>query len=216
MLRLFIAALFGGLIGLEREYRAKEAGFRTHFLVALGSALFMLLSQYGFEGILSTGQNVRLDPSRIAAQVVSGIGFIGAGTIIFQKHIVRGLTTAAGLWVTAAIGMSTGAGLFILSLLATVLVLICLETMHIVHGSIGNKNVFLKFSAPSVQAIQDTLNRFKEWDVIIESFKQEENALNEMTNYVVTLELTMKRRQFDKHLYDMLVQEEGINIMEMN
>ena len=216
MLRLFIAALFGGLIGLEREYRAKEAGFRTHFLVALGSALFMLLSQYGFEGILSTGQNVRLDPSRIAAQVVSGIGFIGAVTIIFQKHIVRGLTTAAGLWVTAAIGMSTGAGLFILSLLATVLVLICLETMHIVHGSIGNKNVFLKFSAPSVQAIQDTLNRFKEWDVIIESFKQEENALNEMTNYVVTLELTMKRRQFDKHLYDMLVQEEGINIMEMN
>ena len=216
MLRLFIAALFGGLIGLEREYRAKEAGFRTHFLVALGSALFMLLSQYGFEGILSTGQNVRLDPSRIASQVVSGIGFIGAGTIIFQKHIVRGLTTAAGLWVTAAIGMSTGAGLFILSLLATVLVLICLETMHIVHGSIGNKNVFLKFSAPSVQAIQDTLNRFKEWDVIIESFKQEENALNEMTNYVVTLELTMKRRQFDKHLYDMLVQEEGINIMEMN
>ena len=145
MLRLFIAALFGGLIGLEREYRAKEAGFRTHFLVALGSALFMLLSQYGFEGILSTGQNVRLDPSRIASQVVSGIGFIGAGTIIFQKHIVRGLTTAAGLWVTAAIGMSTGAGLFILSLLATVLVLICLETMHIVHGSIGNKNVFLKF-----------------------------------------------------------------------
>ena len=216
MLRLFIAALFGGLIGLEREYRAKEAGFRTHFLVALGSALFMLLSQYGFEGILSTGQNVRLDPSRIASQVVSGIGFIGAGTIIFQKHIVRGLTTAAGLWVTAAIGMSTGAGLFILSLLATVLVLICLETMHIVHGSIGNKNVFLKFSAPSVQAIQDTLNRFKEWDVIIESFKQEENALNEMTNYVITLELTMKRRQFDKHLYDMLVQEEGINIMEMN
>ena len=67
-----------------------------------------------------------------------------------------------------------------------------------------------------MQAIQDTLNRFKEWDVIIESFKQEENALNEMTNYVVTLELTMKRRQFDKHLYDMLVQEEGINIMEMN
>ena len=106
MLRLFIAALFGGLIGLEREYRAKEAGFRTHFLVALGSALFMLLSQYGFEGILGTGQNVRLDPSRIAAQVVSGIGFIGAGTIIFQKHIVRGLTTAAGLWVTAAIGLA--------------------------------------------------------------------------------------------------------------
>ena len=98
ILRIFVAALLGGLIGLEREYRAKEAGFRTHFLVALGSALFMLISQYGFEGILTSGLNVRLDPARIAAQVVSGIGFIGAGTIIFTKHIVRGLTTAAGLW----------------------------------------------------------------------------------------------------------------------
>ena len=90
ILRLFAAAVMGGAIGLERGYRAKEAGFRTHFLVALGSAIFMILSQYGFEDLLihtkATGINVRLDPSRIAAQVVIGIGFIGAVTIIFQKH----------------------------------------------------------------------------------------------------------------------------------
>ena len=215
ILRLFIAALFGGLIGLEREYRAKEAGFRTHFLVALGSALFMLLSQYGFEDILTSGLSVRLVPSRISAQVVSGIGFIGAGTIIFQKHIVRGLTTAAGLWVTAAIGMATGAGLFVLSLMATILVLLCLETMDIVHGNIGSKNVFLKFSTTTLQSVQDVLNRFKEWGVSVETFKQEEVSTNGPLHYIVSLELTMKRRQFDKHLYDILRQDEDIQVLEM-
>lgn len=95
--RLFLAGILGAVIGLEREYRAKEAGFRTHFLVSLGSALIMIVSQYGFEGVL--GENgIGLDPSRVAAQVVSGIGFIGAGTIIIQRQFVRGLTTAAGIW----------------------------------------------------------------------------------------------------------------------
>lgn len=101
--RLLLAGVLGAVIGLDREYRAKEAGFRTHFLVALGSALFMIVSQYGFSGVLA-GADVKLDPSRVAAQVVSGIGFLGAGTIIFQKQVVRGLTTAAGLWATAGIG----------------------------------------------------------------------------------------------------------------
>jgi putative Mg2+ transporter-C (MgtC) family protein len=215
ILRLFIAALLGGLIGLEREYRAKEAGFRTHFLVALGSAMFMLLSQYGFEGILSSGQSVRLDPSRIAAQVVSGIGFIGAGTIIFQKHIVRGLTTAAGLWVTAAIGMTTGAGLFALSVMGTILVLLCLETMHIIMGSVGNRNVFLKLSAQSPKDVQDLLNRFKEWSVVVDSFKQEESTVNDERRYIVSMELNMRRRQFEDHLYDMLQADETIQVLEL-
>ena len=107
-LRIFIAGMLGGAIGLEREYRAKEAGFRTHFLVSLGSALFMILSHSGFDFILQDGNNVSLDPSRIASQVVTGIGFIGAGIIIFQKQVVHGLTTAAGLWVTSAIGLTCG------------------------------------------------------------------------------------------------------------
>ena len=102
--RLLVAGVLGAIIGLDREYRAKEAGFRTHFLVALGSALFMIVSKYGFWDILgNTG--IGLDPSRIAAQVVSGIGFLGAGTIIIQKLFVRGLTTAAGIWATSAIGI---------------------------------------------------------------------------------------------------------------
>ena len=97
IIRLCVAGLCGTVIGLDREYRVKDAGFRTHFLVALGSALIMIVSQYGFADILMhTG--VGLDPSRIAAQVVSGIGFIGAGTIIIHRQLVRGLTTAASLW----------------------------------------------------------------------------------------------------------------------
>lgn len=94
VLRLLVAGILGAIIGLDREYRAKEAGYRTHFLVSLGSALIMIVSQYGFQEIIKES-SVTLDPSRVAAQVVSGIGFIGAGTIIFQKQIVRGLTTAA-------------------------------------------------------------------------------------------------------------------------
>ena len=131
LLRIFCAAVLGGLIGLEREYRAKEAGFRTHFLVAMGSALLMIVSAYGFESV-PLSEPHRWDVSRIAAQVVSGIGFIGAGTIIFRKaeNIVSGLTTAAGLWVTAAIGLACGGGMYILSIGCTLMVLTGLEAFN--------------------------------------------------------------------------------------
>ncbi len=133
ILRIFVAALLGGAIGLEREYRAKEAGLCTHFLVALGSAVFMIVSAYGFDGVMNTPEH-RWDVSRVAAQVVSGIGFIGAGTIIFHKseNVVRGLTTAAGLWVTAAIGLACGGGMYVLSIASTVLVLVGLEAFNFV------------------------------------------------------------------------------------
>ena len=133
ILRIFVAALLGGAIGLEREYRAKEAGLRTHFLVALGSAVFMIVSAYGFDGVMNTPEH-RWDVSRVAAQVVSGIGFIGAGTIIFHKseNVVRGLTTAAGLWVTAAIGLACGGGMYVLSIASTILVLVGVEAFNFV------------------------------------------------------------------------------------
>lgn len=132
ILRIFTAALLGSLIGLEREYRSKEAGFRTHFLVAMGSALFMIVSAYGFQTAMGDDDLQRWDVSRVAAQVVSGIGFIGAGTIIFRKdeNVVSGLTTAAGLWVTAAIGLACGGGMYILSIVSTLLVLIGMEAFN--------------------------------------------------------------------------------------
>lgn len=133
ILRIFTAAILGGMIGLEREYRAKEAGFRTHFLVALGSALFMVVSAYGFSDAMGAPEQ-RWDVSRIAAQVVSGIGFIGAGTIIFHKseNVVRGLTTAAGVWVTAAIGLACGGGMYAISIASTILVLAGLEAFNFI------------------------------------------------------------------------------------
>ena len=155
-LNIIIAALLGGIIGLEREYRAKEAGFRTHFLVALGSALFMVVSQYGFAEILRH-PGVSLDPSRVAAQVVSGIGFIGAGTIIFQKHVVRGLTTAAGLWVTSAIGLAGGAGMYVLSITATVLVLLCLEAVYFIQHRFGSRNIAMTFTSPDRENIRQII-----------------------------------------------------------
>ena len=131
ILRIMLAALLGGMIGLEREYRSKEAGFRTHFLVALGSALFMIVSAYGFSDAMNN-ELQRWDVSRVAAQVVSGIGFIGAGTIIFRKaeNIVSGLTTAAGLWVTAAMGLACGGGMYVLAIGSTVMVLLGLEAFN--------------------------------------------------------------------------------------
>ncbi len=115
-----LALAFGlsSLIGLEREWRQKSAGLRTHTLVGVGAALFMLVSKYGFGDVL--GGHVTLDPSRVAAQVVSGLGFIGGGLIFVRRDAVRGLTTAAIVWTTAAIGMACGAGLAILALAATV------------------------------------------------------------------------------------------------
>jgi putative Mg2+ transporter-C (MgtC) family protein len=137
ILSIFIAAILGGAIGLEREYRSKEAGFRTHFLVGLGSGLFMILSVHGFDEYLGM-PGIQRDPSRLAAQVVSGIGFIGAGCIIFQKNAnaVKGLTTAAGLWVTSAIGMTAGRGMYAVAAASTLMVLVCLEGMNFIHHKI--------------------------------------------------------------------------------
>jgi putative Mg2+ transporter-C (MgtC) family protein len=115
---LGLAFLLSALIGLEREARQKSAGLRTHTLVGLGAALIMLISKYGFNDILADGRIV-VDPSRIAAQIVSGIGFIGGGLIFVRRDVVRGLTTAAIIWVTASVGMACGAGLPILAILAT-------------------------------------------------------------------------------------------------
>ena len=123
VLRLALAGVLGGLIGAEREYRGKVAGTRTHLLVALGAALMLLVSKFGFGGVG--------DPGRVAAQIVSGIGFIGAGAIMVDRHSVHGLTTAAGIWVSAGIGMATAAGMYVVAVATTVLSLVGLEVFGI-------------------------------------------------------------------------------------
>jgi len=130
--RLSLAAVLGGAIGFERELRDREAGLRTHLLVCLGSALFTIVSAYGFRDFLTSGdQVIRADPTRIAAQIVTGIGFLGAGAIIRQGLSVRGLTTAATLWVSAAIGIAAGAGYYSGAVLGTVVTLIALWPLRV-------------------------------------------------------------------------------------
>lgn len=168
--RLVLAAIFGTIIGLDREYREKEAGFRTHFLVSLGSALMMIVSQYGFSEIL-THDGVSLDPSRIAAQVVSGIGFHRAGTIIFNHQIVRGLTTAASLWATAGIGLTAGAGMSWLALAATILTLVALEGLSLVFRSLGSRRMVVVFSASDRTGVADTLDRIRTDGYMVVSYE---------------------------------------------
>jgi putative Mg2+ transporter-C (MgtC) family protein len=134
-LRLVVAAALTGAVGLEREFRERAAGLRTHIMVGVGSALFTLVSAYGFNAFLQSGANVvRADPSRIAAQIVTGIGFLGAGAILRQGLSIRGLTTAAGLWVAAAIGMAVGAGYYSAALLGTGVVLVGLGPLRMAEG----------------------------------------------------------------------------------
>lgn len=127
--RIMMSAALGGLIGLEREWSNHSAGFRTHILVCMGSTLIMLLSIYGFSEFINE-LNVRVDPARLAAQVISGIGFLGAGAILRNGSTVSGLTTAASIWVVAAIGLCVGAGFYYSAVLATLLVVFCLFMLN--------------------------------------------------------------------------------------
>lgn len=126
VLRIVIAVLLGFAIGIERKIRFKEAGMRTHTLVAAGACLFMIISKYGFDDV-----NKNYDVERVAAQVVSGIGFLGAGMIMYRKQAVHGLTTAAGVWITAGVGMAVGAGMYIVAVTSTVIVIGAQCLMHI-------------------------------------------------------------------------------------
>ena len=215
VLRLFVAAMLGGVIGLEREYRAKEAGFRTHFLVALGSGLFMILSQFGFNDVLAHYERVSLDPSRIASQVVTGIGFIGAGTIIFQKHVVRGLTTAAGLWVTSAIGMTAGAGMYVLSIATTVLVLLCLEALYFILQHFGTRNITVTFSTPKEENIQPVLQRLRDKEIIIDSYEMIRKDTSSGHYFVVTMEMKFKRKRYKNHLLNFMAEFENVTVETM-
>lgn len=180
ILRLFIAGILGGLIGFEREVRAKEAGLRTHFIVALGSALFMIISQYAFSG--------RFDASRVAAQVVSGIGFIGAGVIIFQKNVVRGVTTAAGLWVAAAIGLACGSGMYDIAVAATLLTLLCLEAMHWISKKYGEKNVSVTVSPISGDELPALLEEIRKTGAEVHAFNIIQDA--------ATVQVLVKQRYY--------------------
>ena len=212
ILRISVAAILGGIIGLERNYRAKEAGFRTHFLVALGSSLFMIISQYGLAFDMTEASDISFDPSRIASQVVTGIGFIGAGTIILQKHVVRGLTTAAGLWVTSAIGLACGSGMYALAAAATVFVLICLEILSVMLDRFGTRNMSLTFTASDRQSISHTIGKLKKDRVRIYNYSIKEQHSPEGNKYKVSMEIKVKRTQYESKMAEFLNEYDGVSI----
>lgn len=151
VIRLLVASGIGAVIGLERKYRAKGAGVGTHVLVAIGAALFMIVSQHGFVGAS------RFDAARVAAGVVSGIGFLGGGIILKQQNRVSGLTTAAGLWVTAAVGLSIGSGLYILGVSAALLVLFWVDVTCLMTYKVGKRQVNVSLSSTDRESLQKAL-----------------------------------------------------------
>ena len=192
ILRLFVAGILGAVVGLDREYRAKEAGYRTHFLVSLGSALIMVVSQYGFQDVILEN-SVSLDPSRVAAQVVSGIGFIGAGTIIIQKQFVRGLTTAAGIWATACIGLAVGSGMYGLGIAATLLTLAGLELLSVIFKSIGMRSSLVVFSTSDKEAINRIARVIYEKGFLLVSYDMKRLGHQEKDEYVVSIVLKARK-----------------------
>lgn len=214
VLRLLVAGILGAIIGLDREYRAKEAGYRTHFLVSLGSALIMIVSQYGFQDIIQEN-SVTLDPSRVAAQVVSGIGFIGAGTIIFQKQIVRGLTTAAGIWATAGIGLAVGAGMYTIGIAATLLTLAGLELLSLLFKSIGMKSSMITFSTHNKETLKEVSERFTSRHYLIVSYKMEKHWQGDLETYQVTMVIKSKRSNDEGYLLQLMQEFPEITVEQI-
>lgn len=196
ILRIFVAGLLGGLIGFEREFRAKEAGVRTHFIVALGSALFMVISQYAFAG--------RFDAARVAAQVVSGIGFIGAGVIIFQKNVIRGITTAAGLWVAAAIGLGCGAEMYSVAIAATIMTILVLETMHFITRNHGDKEISVTLSPVTNDELLEVMKTLKAAGADVTAFT--------LSNGEASLDLKIRQKDYATTVDTVLSFSKGLKV----
>ena len=196
ILRIFVAGILGGLIGFEREFRAKEAGVRTHFIVALGSALFMVISQYAFAG--------RFDAARVAAQVVSGIGFIGAGVIIFQKNVIRGITTAAGLWVAAAIGLGCGAEMYSVAIAATIMTILVLETMHFITRNHGDKEISVTLSPVTNDELLEVMKTLKAAGADVTAFT--------LSDGEASLDLKIKQKDYATTVDTVLSFSKGLKV----
>lgn len=193
LLRVVLAAFCGAAIGYERKSRGKGAGIRTHLIVALASALMMVVSKYGFSDAakIAFGEaDFRHDPSRIASQIVTGVGFLGAGMIYFNRKAVRGLTTAAGVWATCGIGMALGSGMYFMGISTAVLIIAFQMLLHrnfkILYVPNEEHCIFtIEDSAEAIDALQKLLG---EYDIHIEEmeFKRIENSLINIEMSVTT------------------------------
>ncbi|WP_145525825.1 MgtC/SapB family protein [Yersinia rohdei] len=215
LLRITLAGALGGLIGLERQLRAKDAGLRTHVLVGIGSAMFMIVSKYGFEDLLPL-EHISFDPSRVAAQVVSGMGFLGAGTIMVQRHMIKGLTTAVGMWVTAAIGLVVGSGLYEIGVYGTIVTLIVLEIFRQLSDRLIGQHyaISIKLLPNSVPLILATIQNMKLKPAnlsVIHNPEQDGTPID----CELTVEVTLSPRKSVDELYAALLAIEGIHQLDI-
>lgn len=216
-LRLVVAVLIGGLIGLDRAYRGRAAGFRTHILVCLASALLMLLMDFQWQVIPDDFvETVRVDPMRMAQGIMTGIGFLGAGVIMQDKQIVRGLTTAASIWITSAIGIVVGAGYYSVALLGTVLTLVTLAVFNKMINVVPTRHYawltvgFKRHERLSQQEIEEMMNRHK---TVISNFAYKLESSGTAMVYQMTLRASDSSR-FDEIADELLTLEpvQGFNL----
>lgn len=186
LIRLLVGAFCGAIIGIERERKEWAAGMRTHMMVSVGATLYMIVSSYGFNEVLAN-EKVMLDPSRVAAQVVTGIGFLGAGTIIFLRQgIIRGLTTASGLWTVAGIGLAIGGGMYVAGIATTLIALIILWILQPIETFVYRRSkwkiliITLKSNSDYREILEFV---FKQSDINITGFEIEslEDELTQLT-----------------------------------
>ncbi|MEK5393304.1 MgtC/SapB family protein [Margalitia sp. FSL K6-0131] len=203
--RLVIAGILGALVGFEREKRFKEAGLRTHFLVAVGSALAMIVSKYAFFDVVHNG-TIELDPSRIAAGVVSGVGFLGAGTILVQRQSVRGLTTAAGLWATSGIGLAIGSGMYIVSICGTVLVLVGLEVLKRLFQPIISKSHKMNIHVSSNEVIPSILDTLTSQNLEVVTYQVKVKSTDTQPHYIIDFQLKSNKGIKDNDIIKALQQ----------
>lgn len=191
LIRILVAGLCGIIIGYERKNRMKEAGIRTHFIVCLSAALMMIVSKYGFQDQIGIN-GISLDPSRIAAQVVSGVGFLGAGMIFMRRQSVKGLTTAAGVWATSGVGIAIGSGLYLIGLFSSVVIVIAQTILHRNFSWLSTprtEELILKISneTETISFLEKTL---KEANIEILNFKAKKGKIHG-TDEPKTLELEL-------------------------
>ena len=212
LLRMVIAAVCGFAIGYERKVRSKEAGIRTHTIVCMAAALMMIVSKYGFTDLGDSVNGIRgADPARIAAQIVSGIGFLGAGIIVYRRDILHGLTTAAGVWTTAAIGMAIGAGMYIIGAVCTVILILLQIILHrplrIMKGRVvTTMRMTLKMSDGVVDKIKEIFNTQK-------FLKFKTNTLSDGT-ITADVELITERILSEDEIYRLTRDNDFILVLE--
>ncbi|CNE93005.1 MgtC/SapB family protein [Yersinia nurmii] len=214
LLRIALAGALGGLIGIERQLRSKEAGLRTHILVGIGSAMFMIVSKYGFDDLLALG-HVSFDPSRVAAQVVSGMGFLGAGTIMIQKQMVKGLTTAAGMWVTAAIGLVIGSGLYEIGIYGTLMTLVVLEVFRQLSNRLMGHHhyVLIRLLPESVPPVLVSLQKMRIRPINLSVTQRDKDSEN--TDCELTMEVTLSPKKRIDKIYQQLLTIEGVHMLDI-